>query len=61
MINTNHPSPLTAEKLLLDSDIYKYHFVSQGKIDIPNVDDGEEARLTDVKYHSMRHPFSHIS
>lgn len=38
------------EKLLLDTDIYKYHFVSQGKIEIPGVDDAEEARLTDVKY-----------
>ena len=36
------------DKLLLDEDIYKYHFVSQGKIEIPNVDDGEECKLTDV-------------
>lgn len=33
---------------LLSEDIYDYHFVSQGKIEIPNVDDGEEMRLTDV-------------
>lgn len=33
---------------LLSDDIYDYHFVSQGKIEIPNVDDGEEMRLTDV-------------
>lgn len=32
----------------MDPDIYKYHFVSQGKIEIPNVDDSEEAKLTDV-------------
>lgn len=25
-----------------------YHFVAQGKITIPNVDDGEECTLTDV-------------
>ncbi|XP_076340345.1 myosin heavy chain, muscle-like isoform X2 [Tachypleus tridentatus] len=39
--------PGTREKLLLSDDIYEYHFVSQGKTDIPNVDDGEEIRLTD--------------
>ncbi|XP_013793699.1 myosin heavy chain, muscle-like, partial [Limulus polyphemus] len=39
--------PGTREKLLLSNDIYDYHFVSQGKTDIPNVDDGEEMRLTD--------------
>lgn len=37
------------EKLLLDEDIYKYHFVSQGKVTIPGVDDAEEAKLTDVR------------
>jgi len=33
---------------LLGSDIYEYNYVSQGKITIPNVDDGEELQLTDV-------------
>lgn len=33
---------------LLSNDIYDYNFVSQGKITIPNVDDGEECTLTDV-------------
>lgn len=37
------------EKLLLDTDIYKYHYVSQGKIEIPGVDDAEESKLTDVR------------
>jgi hypothetical protein len=32
----------------LGNDIYEYHYVSQGKITIPNVDDGEELQLTDV-------------
>lgn len=36
------------EKLLLSNDIHDYFFVSQGKTDIPNVDDAEEMRLTDV-------------
>lgn len=40
-----------AEKLLLDEDIYKYHFVSQGKITIDGMDDCEEAKLTDVRIH----------
>jgi len=33
---------------LLGADIYEYNYVSQGKITIPNVDDGEELQLTDV-------------
>ncbi|KDR15411.1 Myosin heavy chain, muscle, partial [Zootermopsis nevadensis] len=32
----------------LSNDIYEYHYVSQGKTTIPNVDDGEELQLTDV-------------
>lgn len=36
------------EKLLLDKDIKKYHFVSQGKTEIPGLDDGEEFLVTDV-------------
>ncbi|XP_068914285.1 myosin heavy chain, muscle isoform X4 [Tenebrio molitor] len=34
----------------LSSDIYQYHFVSQGKITIPNVDDAEELMLTDQAF-----------
>lgn len=33
---------------LLSDNIYDYYNVSQGKITIPNVDDGEECQLTDV-------------
>lgn len=33
---------------ILSDDIYDYATVSQGKITIPNVDDGEEFQLTDV-------------
>lgn len=36
------------EDLLLSDDIHDYHFVSQGKTEIPGVDDGEEMQLTDV-------------
>lgn len=36
------------EKLLLADDIHEYYFVSQGKTEIPGVDDTEEAKLTDV-------------
>jgi len=32
----------------LCNDIDEYHYVSQGKTTIPNVDDGEELLLTDV-------------
>lgn len=33
---------------LLSNNILDYHFVSQGKTTIPNVDDGEEMLATDV-------------
>ena len=33
---------------MLSNNIYDYVNVSQGKITIPNVDDGEECLLTDV-------------
>ncbi|PSN34122.1 Myosin heavy chain [Blattella germanica] len=33
----------------LSDDIYEYYYISQGKTSIPNVDDGEELQLTDVK------------
>lgn len=37
-------------KLLLSDNIHDYHFVSQGKTNIPNVDDGEEMGYTDVAF-----------
>lgn len=37
-----------SEKLLLEKDIKKYHFVSQGKTEIAGVDDKEEHLITDV-------------
>ncbi|XP_063904238.1 myosin heavy chain, muscle isoform X4 [Zophobas morio] len=38
------------ENCLLSNDIYEYHYVSQGKITIPNVDDAEELTLTDQAF-----------
>ncbi|XP_054718745.1 myosin heavy chain, muscle-like isoform X3 [Uloborus diversus] len=35
------------EKVLLSNKIRDYHFVSQGKTDIPGVDDGEDMLITD--------------
>jgi len=35
------------EMLLVGDDIYRFHFVSQGKTTIPSMDDGEEMGLTD--------------
>ncbi|KAL1140545.1 hypothetical protein AAG570_000475 [Ranatra chinensis] len=35
---------------LLSDDIYEYNYVSQGKIKIPNVDDGEEFQMTDQAF-----------
>ena len=37
---------------LLSNNIMDYHVVSQGKTTIPNVDDGEEMGLTDVRHHT---------
>lgn len=34
----------------LSNNVYDYVFVSQGKITIAGVDDGEECTLTDVSY-----------
>lgn len=39
---------LCTEMCLFSNDISDYHYVAQGKTEIPGVDDGEEARLTDV-------------
>lgn len=40
--------PTSTDMCILSNDIYEYHYVSQGKTTIPNVDDGEELQLTDV-------------
>ncbi|CAL1296901.1 unnamed protein product [Larinioides sclopetarius] len=42
--------PNMKEICLLSEDIYDYHFVSQGKIEIPGMDDAEEMRLTDEAF-----------
>lgn len=39
---------MRVEKCLLSDNIYDYVNVSQGKITIANVDDGEECTWTDV-------------
>lgn len=38
------------EYCVLSNDINDYYIVSQGKTVIPNVDDGEEFQLTDVRH-----------
>jgi hypothetical protein len=52
----------------LTDNIYDYPTVSQGKLTIPNVDDGEELELTDVSKidrflgtdpYLLDHSFSH--
>lgn len=35
---------------MLSNNIHDYHVVAQGKTTIPNVDDGEEMSLTDVRF-----------
>uniref|UniRef100_A0A182M6X6 Myosin motor domain-containing protein n=1 Tax=Anopheles culicifacies TaxID=139723 RepID=A0A182M6X6_9DIPT len=37
------------EKCFLSNDVYDYMIIAQGKTTIPNVDDGEEMGLTDVR------------
>jgi len=39
---------------MLSDNIYDYNNVSQGKISIPGMDDGEEFQLTDVSYISTQ-------
>ncbi|XP_058126015.1 myosin heavy chain, muscle isoform X1 [Anopheles ziemanni] len=41
------------EMCFLSNDIYDYNSVSQGKITIPNVDDGEECQLTDEAFNVL--------
>lgn len=38
---------------LLSNNIYDYYNVSQGKITIPNLDDGEECMLADVSLQKL--------
>lgn len=40
----------------LSNNIYDYYNVSQGKITIPNVDDGEECLATDVSPNYLTSP-----
>ncbi|KAF0296959.1 Myosin heavy chain, muscle [Amphibalanus amphitrite] len=42
--------PSIKKDCLLSDDIYDYHFVSQGKTTIPNVDDAEELVFTDTAF-----------
>ncbi|XP_077527314.1 myosin heavy chain isoform X7 [Haemaphysalis longicornis] len=42
--------PGLKEKLLLSNDIHDYYFVSQGKTEIPGLDDGEELEATDTAF-----------
>lgn len=37
----------------LSNNVYDYTFVSQGKITVPGMDDGEECSLMDVSSQSM--------
>lgn len=37
----------------LSDNIYDYFNVSQGKVTIPNMDDGEEFSLTDVSVYNV--------
>ncbi|XP_072381322.1 myosin heavy chain, muscle isoform X44 [Diabrotica undecimpunctata] len=42
--------PGVKDMCLLSNDIYQYYYVSQGKITVPNMDDGEEFGLTDEAF-----------
>ncbi|CAH1958774.1 unnamed protein product [Acanthoscelides obtectus] len=42
--------PGVKEKCLLSNNVNDYNFVSQGKTTIPNVDDGEEFKITDEAF-----------
>lgn len=53
IIETFFPPPST-EMCHLSNNIYDYYNVSQGKVTIPNVDDGEECMLMDVSFEFQR-------
>lgn len=40
--------PLLSDMLLITTNPYDYHFVSQGEISVPSIDDQEELMATDV-------------
>lgn len=40
----------TTESCILSENIMDYYIISQGKTTIPNVDDGEELLMTDVRF-----------
>ncbi|XP_050298502.1 myosin heavy chain, muscle isoform X42 [Anthonomus grandis grandis] len=42
--------PGVKDMCLLSANVNDYHYVAQGKTTIPNVDDGEECRLTDEAF-----------
>nr|CAI5869307.1 unnamed protein product [Callosobruchus analis] len=42
--------PGVKEKCCLSNDVHDYNYVAQGKTTIPNVDDGEEFKLTDEAF-----------
>jgi myosin heavy chain 6/7 len=44
--------PTMKSMLFLGDDIYQYHFVSQGKITVPSIDDFEEMKMTHVQTHT---------
>ena len=39
---------LHTDRLLLSTDIYDYHYVSNGKTTVDSIDDDEEMKMTDV-------------
>jgi len=41
------------ELCLFSNDIHDYYYVSQGKTEIPGVDDNEEGRLTDIAFNIL--------
>lgn len=52
----------STDMCFLSNNIYDYFNVSQGKITIPNVDDGEELSLTDVSSIQINcYPFMYLS
>lgn len=56
MIQKLFCSPKNCQPLeysLLSNNVHDYRIVSQGKTTIPNVDDGEEFEMTDVRHRPM--------
>ena len=44
---------MSSAKCLLSNDIYDYHYVSQGKVTVPSIDDKEDMQFCHVSGYNI--------